>query len=365
VEAKNIGAIMQTIVGTDPLKHEIVYNQLVSIIIKNKYQVGERLPTERVLAEKIGVNMSTLRRAFKELTDSGIVKKRVGAGTYLMQPVNAEWKEKIINFVMLSDNGGPIQREFQLLAHAWFEKRDRRCRILFVTNEELMNQIPVYIRCQQPTILLSPDVESIRDKVEKKPELFVTIGVRQEQAGAPVVLCDDNHGIRKLMQLLQKKGHKRIALFHSQNGNLLEDMQKAVWKTCLGNNYLPELCICANYDKKKDLMDSAYESMLEAAGKVEFTALLCLNDEIMLGALPALNKLGKKVPEDISVVSIGNTRLSRYAIPAITCYDSNLEEELDQAIALLDYNHKHPEELDKIRLVNPIVIERNSVSACN
>ncbi|MFA6820510.1 MAG: winged helix-turn-helix domain-containing protein, partial [Bacteroidaceae bacterium] len=72
-EDKKYRAIMQIVVGTDPLKHEIVYNQLVSIIIKNKYQVGEQLPTERVLAEKIGVNMSTLRRAFKELTDSGIV----------------------------------------------------------------------------------------------------------------------------------------------------------------------------------------------------------------------------------------------------------------------------------------------------
>ena len=213
-----------------------------------------------------------------------------------------------------------------------------------------------------PTILLAIDTEEVQAEIAKAPELFVILAVRLDQAGIPSVLCDDNHGIRTLMEHLKHRGHKRIALFHSHNGLPLEEVQGAVWKTCLGTNYSPELNICANVCAEKEPMDSAYEAMLTAAAAVDFSAVLCLNDEIMLGGMAALRKLGRDIPKDVSVVSVGNTHLSRYAHPPVTCYDPNLEEHLNQAIMLLDYNYGNPDNLDKLRLVNPVLIERDSVT---
>jgi GntR family phosphonate transport system transcriptional regulator len=44
---------------------------------------GERLPNERDLAARFGVNRHTLRRAIDELVDCGLVERRHGSGTFV------------------------------------------------------------------------------------------------------------------------------------------------------------------------------------------------------------------------------------------------------------------------------------------
>ncbi len=353
---------MQSTLANDQLKHEMVYNRLIATITEDNYQVGDQLPSERALAEKLNVNMATVRRAFKELTVSGIVEKRIGSGTYLAQPINASWYEKPVNVVVAAYDGGPVQREIALLGPQVAARFGRKCRMVFAEREDLVDLLRSYVRYQQPTILLAINTEEIQAEICKAPELFVVLALRLDQAGIPSVLCDDNHGIRMLMEHLQSQGHKRIALFHSRTDVPLEEVQAAVWKTCLGSAYTPDLNICANVTLEKEPMDSAYDAMLTAAAKTDFSAVLCLNDEIMMGGMAALYKLGKKIPGDVSVVSVGNTHLSRHCQPPVTCYDPNLEEHLVQALMLLDYNYSNPGKFDKLRLVNPVLIKRESVA---
>ncbi len=353
---------MQSTLANDQLKHEMVYNRLIATITEDNYQVGDQLPSERALAEKLNVNMATVRRAFKELTVSGIVEKRIGSGTYLAQPINASWYEKPVNVVVAGYDSGPVQREITLLAPQVGARFGRKCRLVFANPEDLVDLVRSYIRYQQPTIMLGGGGEEVQTEIRKAPRLFAVLAARLDQTGIPSVLCDDNHGIRTLMEHLQEHGHKRIALFHSRDNIPLEEVQAAVWKTCLGSAYTPDLNICANVTQGYEPMDSAYESMLAAAARTDFSAVLCLNDEIMMGGMAALYKLGKKIPDDVSVVSVGNSHLSRHCQPPVTCYDPNLEEHLGQAFMLLDCNHSNPTGFDKLRLVNPVLIKRNSVA---
>lgn len=47
---------------------------------------GDRLPSERVLAEEFGVNRRTVRQALEVLTSRGQVEKVPGSGTFVSQP---------------------------------------------------------------------------------------------------------------------------------------------------------------------------------------------------------------------------------------------------------------------------------------
>jgi DNA-binding FadR family transcriptional regulator len=49
-------------------------------------RAGDRLPSERALAERLGVSRTALREATRRLVDLGIVEPRRGAGTYLLGP---------------------------------------------------------------------------------------------------------------------------------------------------------------------------------------------------------------------------------------------------------------------------------------
>ena len=349
---------MSIAIKTNQLKYKTVYNQLILDINKGNFQIGDKLPSERMLAEKLNVNMSTVRRAFKELTVSGIVDKKVGSGTYLKRLVDDDWKDKPVNIV-LPVHGNPMVDEAILLAPLVAAQHNRKYHIIYAANSELSEMIKSFVLHNQPTILFGVDSTGAIKEMIKAPELFVVLAKPIENI--PSIICDDNHGVRILMDHLLECGHQRIALFHSCTDTPVAELQQVVYKSCIAEYYTPDLDICVDIVPEKISMDTAYEAMLSAAAKTNFSALLCLNDEIMLAALAALYKLNKRVPEDISVVSIGNTCLSRYSCPPVSCYDPNLGQHLHQAFLLLEKNNHPSGSCEKLRLINPLLIKRNSV----
>jgi LacI family transcriptional regulator len=51
------------------------------------------------------------------------------------------------------------------------------------------------------------------------------------------------------------------------------------------------------------------------------TALVCINDRMAMGAIQRLNSLGKRVPDDITVVGYDNVVASQLVTPALTTVD--------------------------------------------
>ena len=49
----------------------------------NRWQAGDRLPTERALCEQFGISRTSVRRVLHELKDLGAISQTVGSGTYV------------------------------------------------------------------------------------------------------------------------------------------------------------------------------------------------------------------------------------------------------------------------------------------
>lgn len=60
-----------------------VLAQLESYIESNDLKVGDSLPTERVMAEQLGISRGTLREAFRILEANGVVRVTPGGGRFL------------------------------------------------------------------------------------------------------------------------------------------------------------------------------------------------------------------------------------------------------------------------------------------
>jgi len=60
-----------------------VLHGLRRMIERGEIREGERIPTERVLAERFGVSRTCVREALGALKLSGVIQARPGAGTYL------------------------------------------------------------------------------------------------------------------------------------------------------------------------------------------------------------------------------------------------------------------------------------------
>lgn len=65
-------------------KYQQVFEALEQGILSGEYSAGQRLPSEAALLEKFGTSRITVIRALRELQQRGLVKRRVGSGTYVM-----------------------------------------------------------------------------------------------------------------------------------------------------------------------------------------------------------------------------------------------------------------------------------------
>jgi len=61
-----------------------VFRQLRDGILDRTYTPGERLPSERELCERLGVNRSSVREAIKRLEQAGLIEVRHGGGSTVL-----------------------------------------------------------------------------------------------------------------------------------------------------------------------------------------------------------------------------------------------------------------------------------------
>src|SRR5215204_2317032 len=70
-----------------PLKRQNFYEQVIAhlkdYIVANQLRPGDRLPTEAILAEQLGVSRLTVREALKVMESLGVAQSRPGDGTRL------------------------------------------------------------------------------------------------------------------------------------------------------------------------------------------------------------------------------------------------------------------------------------------
>ena len=71
--------------GPIPLHHQ-VFRDLKSALDANEWRPGDRMPTERALAERYGCSLITIRHALGELVREGRIERTRGRGTFVLQP---------------------------------------------------------------------------------------------------------------------------------------------------------------------------------------------------------------------------------------------------------------------------------------
>ncbi|MER9303991.1 FadR family transcriptional regulator [Mesorhizobium sp. M0293] len=70
-----------------------VADQLRQLIDSGEFAVGDRLPTERDLADQLGISRPTVREALIALEVEGRIRIRVGSGIYVTDPPNTAASE--------------------------------------------------------------------------------------------------------------------------------------------------------------------------------------------------------------------------------------------------------------------------------
>jgi LacI family transcriptional regulator len=94
---------------------------------------------------------------------------------------------------------------------------------------------------------------------------------------------------------------------------------------------------------------------------IEFTAVICANDDMAAGAMAAAHDRGLKLPEELSIVGFDNAPISRYVYPKLATVHYPIADMSRMAARWVLKNVYHQGELEIQRAFEPSFIGRDSI----
>src|SRR5579883_1799497 len=102
-----------------------VFAALERAIADGVLEVGTKLPPQRSLAERLGVSVGTVTRAYEEADRQGLTVGHVGRGTYVAGAQSSHSPRRPGEIIDLSMNCPPMIAAERLLAETWGKVRRR------------------------------------------------------------------------------------------------------------------------------------------------------------------------------------------------------------------------------------------------
>lgn len=301
-------------------------------IVAGAIPVGTRIPAHRALAEHYGVSLVTINKALAGLVSDGILRSRVGSGTFVAvrPPVVTvpPRGEDMLGFV-LRDLSSPF---FSLVAHAAQQRAEAAGYALLLSSSASRRSLEddqirrlrelgvrgLIIVSMSRTYRISGAIQELHDAG------FPYVMVSYTQGDdVPFVGSDLDHAGFLATQHLLDLGRTRIGYIGDRTGSVLGELRKGGYVRALEERGLtPDPAFTFEYPFEGEWNDyrSGYAVGSHVAGlATRPDAMFVFNDLGALGFQDALLDHGVRVPDDIAVVGLDDIELAaRARVPLTT-----------------------------------------------
>ena len=146
------------------------------------------------------------------------------------------------------------------------------------------------------------------------------------------------------VQRLIQQGHTNIAFYGSDSHSLSFRERHEGYMACMENHKkVVKPCSIIFDNEKKNYADE--QMLINALNNNDITAIVCANDIIALNAIKTINRLGRKVPDDISVIGFDNIRTGDFMTPRLSTFNiprQEIGEEVAKYVANSIKSHQIP-----------------------
>ena len=179
--------------------------------------------------------------------------------------------------------------------------------------------------------------------------LQLPIHITLKKSGIPFVLfnqkledTDQNVGVfikyksaaLKATEFLLRHGNRRIAFICGSGELSITQEEIGGYRSALEAHsvpFNPELVVYGTYQ-----METGYQAVRELTKKgLDFTAVLCGNDLIAIGAMKALKELNKPIPQEVEIIGFDNVKVGELVEPALTTIEQPIKALSEKAIHTL------------------------------
>ena len=192
-----------------------VKRQICRMIYDDVYPNGENIPSERKLAEDLGVSRVTVRKALDLLEEEHIITRQQGSGTKVSLYYGPRSREMDIITVV-----APAENYFFSRFMGAFQTKAEQYGSL-VMYKQLTSDLPlndclyrIYDKGLQNVVIWPEDMNIRPEELKKLTGLGMNIVFFDSPIANPYTDCvciDNKHAIHRLYELLKDAGCRRIA----------------------------------------------------------------------------------------------------------------------------------------------------------
>lgn len=250
----------------------------------------------KAVADRLGYRPSSLGRALKT--------RRTGALAIVVSYAHDPFYSEVVQAV--HDRLFPL--EYNLLMAATESDLVRQQR---VAQNFLGQSVDGVFVCCLPG--LTEPFQKLRDRI---PLVTINCDPILHPAG---VYHDDPEAMRRAIQFLLQKGHRKIAYVGADNGGFAERQRRGTFQQeCSGLSLDGRLLSCPDVK-----VEVAYQVALDWLQKRDLqppTALICFNDTVAIGFLKACRELQVDVPGELSIMGFDDIEMADFIHPGLTTF---------------------------------------------
>lgn len=319
--------------------------QLTWLIASSKLKPGDRLPTVRQMAERLAINLHTVRNAYHLLEAEGLLETRPGKGTHVLT-FDARLITKRMSLQRSHSVGVILPSWSNPFYHAFLQgveeiaQEDQTMLFLCITHDDpgevLRNfaqlsakQVDgILVVSQDTSELFSAETETVANSIP-----FVTIDWPGSQ-GYSVQMDLENAGYQATQHLLDHC-HRRVGL--------VTFMEKVPNIQPVNNGYrraLHEAGIEPDPALIARMPDFTMASGCEGARRLLSlpqppTAIFAIADMLALGVMQAASEAGLRIPQEIALTSFNDIPFAGLLHPPLTTVAAPASQMGQEAMRML------------------------------
>lgn len=174
-------------------------------------------------------------------------------------------------------------------------------------------------------IVIHVTPKSIMDVLISKNKPTVVVDPKTFYSEATQFKFSNYDSVYIATERLIAQGHKNIAFYGSDSHSTSFRERHEGFMACMEahKDQVQSYSIIFNNDKKNYADE---EMFLAALNNNRISAVVCANDIIAMNAIKTINRLNKKVPDDVSVIGFDNIKTGEYMNPKLSTFNIPRQE---------------------------------------
>ena len=329
---------------------------------------GQPFASFRTIMRDYSVSQATVAKATSRLVAEGLLKKNTGR--------EMEITDEILNF---RHGAAPViclalphwQSDwYARIEHHFFDMADQLNYELEVLRYDWRLKVPhEFPKTRIDAMVVVTDGQMFTSEqlrcLEEQKIPFVIFGGNLSCFAVHCVHADDEYAGAKAAHHLVSLGHRSLAVLVSEpKSEEMHNRIKGFRQFCELNSIDSEIIDCGivhgDFVPEKVYLTLKKHFSESAPG---FTGLFTLSECSSFGIYRACNETGIRLPQDLSVISIGEFWQAAYMNPPLTTIGSDVSNMVRETIAILTGPEANGPNFIH-RMLRPVLIRRSSTAPC-